>query len=102
MKIEARNDSAQWTTDFCELPARVRQGSAAVGLVAPQLWGQFLKMAPPQASQFWVVYDGETAVGRIGATLAAQYPGTGVIGFFETDGRATEPAAVATMLLSTA
>lgn len=102
MRIEARNDAPKWIADFCEVPSRLRQGPASIGLAAPQLWGQFLKMAPPQGSEFWLAYEGDTAVGRVGVSLAPHYPGTGVVGFFETDVRHAEHEAIATMLLSTA
>ncbi len=102
MRIESKKGDPAWVFDFCELPNQIREGRAKVGNIPPALWAQFLNLAPAGSSQFWVAYDGNKAVGRVGVSLAPNHPGTGIVGFFETDVRSFEADAIATILLSTA
>ena len=64
---------------------RFREAFSALPEGSPlkAVWARFLDLAPAEFAEFWVVFDGETPVGRIGASLMPSHPGTGAVGFFE-------------------
>ncbi len=103
IELVAKSEAAKrpgWSDAFCALPEQVRQGNARVGLLPASLWNQFLQNAPAGAAEFWVAYDGDVAVGRIGANLTPT--AVGVVGFFETNVAHANAATIATLLLDAA
>lgn len=88
MKLETFSVSPatdRFSTDFCELPGRVRQGRYRAGLLPPETWRLFLSAPFPFAHEFWLCYHEDRPVGRIGANVSATYPDTGFFGFFELE-----------------
>ena len=88
MKLEtfsAGTATDRFIADFCELPGRVRQGRYRAGLLPPETWGLFLSAPFPFAREFWLCYQQDRAVGRIGANVSATYPDVGFFGFFELE-----------------
>lgn len=71
-----------------------RETFSALPLGSPlkAVWARFLDLAPHGFAEFWVAFDGETPVGRVGASLMPSYPGTGAIGFFEVVGARADVA----------
>src|SRR5688572_14771754 len=74
-----------------------RDGFCRLGGGQKAIWGRFLNLAPESQAEFWVAFDGESPIGRIGANLMHGYQEYGAIGFFEA-----KDATVASLLLKAA
>jgi GNAT superfamily N-acetyltransferase len=92
MRIEAfsstlseQSKSDKFITDFCMAPEQVRKGKYNIGLIPSDLWKDFLAATSRKTKEFWVAYEDEQVIGRIGASLSGASLSTGYFGFFEVD-----------------
>lgn len=69
--------------DFCALQEASLQGDYARGRQSPTFWNQILASVLPGSAGFWVAYQGDRPVGRIGAGLLSRHAAWGSLGFFE-------------------
>ena len=73
MRLVARSEnSAEFRDGFCRLGAGPRS-----------TWGRFLDLAPATEAEFWVAFDGNLPVGRVGANRFSGSSAIGAVGFFE-------------------
>lgn len=76
-------DKRGFVNDFCRLPNRVRRGVYRTGLLPDDVWEFFIAMPVPLEKEFWVCYEGDRAIGRIGANRSVRYRDIGYFGFLE-------------------
>lgn len=103
MKLDVHSttkDSEKFAADFCALPERVRQGEFRIGLLPSEIWARFLNYSSPFPKEFWVCYDGDSPIGRIGANILNQRHEVGFFGFLELDLDCDAPGASSLLLES--
>lgn len=96
------NSKSDFDQDFSNLPEKCRERDFRTGLLPAQVWNQFLNLNFPAPLEFWIVKDGDTVVGRVGANVSLLKKTSGAIGFFEVDTNHPQASAAAALLLSTA
>jgi ribosomal protein S18 acetylase RimI-like enzyme len=86
MKIVSLSQGAMsLVSAFSALPRAARRDPFRVGLLPDVVWTSFMLQPTPFAREFWVAFDGNRAVARVGASISYSRPGEGAIGFFEAD-----------------
>jgi hypothetical protein len=98
--FSAGTSTDRFIVDFCELPGRVRQERYRAGLLPPETWRLFLSAPFPFAHEFWLCYQQDRPVGRIGANVSATDPDTGFFGFLELKLQADYPVMADALLNS--
>ena len=78
-------NAAEFIEHFSSIPAKVRKAPYDLALLPNDLWKLYFSMNYPANHCFWIAYQNNKPIARIGANVSAYYKDTGFIGFFECD-----------------
>ncbi|MBT3236095.1 MAG: hypothetical protein HN353_09105 [Bdellovibrionales bacterium] len=85
VKSLSSNQDDKFIDDFCNLQATVRQPPYHQANLPASSWKEFLLNRKHFSCEFWLLYDNQVPVARIGANLSQADKQLAYFGFFETD-----------------